>query len=78
MSTALVAPAVFHHPQANQQVRLQEHLVSYALKRAPRRSIGFLIGAEGLSVKAPPWLAAHAIEAALQNKASWIVRNPCP
>ena len=72
---SVLAPAVFRHPQADREIRLNEHLVGYALKRARRRSIGFLVGAEGLSVNAPKWARVHDIEAALHEKARWILRK---
>lgn len=67
--------ATFRHPQADREIRLGEHLVAYALKRARRRSIGFIVGAEGLSVNAPRWVGLGDIEAALREKADWIVRK---
>ena len=68
-------PAVFRHPQADREIRLNQHLVSYALKRARRGSIGFIVGMEGLSVNAPRWVGIGDIEAALQEKAGWILRK---
>jgi predicted metal-dependent hydrolase len=68
-------PAVFRHPQADREIRLKEHLVAYALKRARRRSIGFIVGVEGLSVNAPKWVGIGDIEAALQEKAAWILKK---
>jgi predicted metal-dependent hydrolase len=66
---------VFRHPQASREIHLHQHLVSYALKRARRSSIGFIVGAEGLSVNAPRWVGIGDIEAALQEKAAWILRK---
>jgi predicted metal-dependent hydrolase len=68
-----LAPATFRHPQADREIRLNEHLVGYALRRARRRSIGFIVGTEGLSVNAPKWVGIHDIELALQEKARWIL-----
>ena len=68
-------PAVFRHPQAAREIRLDQHVVSYALKRARRGSIGFIVGIEGLSVNAPRWVGIGDIEAALQEKAGWILRK---
>jgi predicted metal-dependent hydrolase len=68
-------PAVFRHPQAAREIRLNQHVVSYALKRARRGSIGFIVGIEGLSVNAPRWVGIGDIEAALQEKAGWILRK---
>jgi predicted metal-dependent hydrolase len=70
-----LAPAVFRHPQADREIRLQQHLVAYALKRVRRRSIGFIVGTEGLSVNAPKWVGIGDIESALQEKAAWILRK---
>jgi predicted metal-dependent hydrolase len=66
---------VFRHPQADREIRLKEHLVAYALKRARRRSIGFIVGMEGLSVNAPRWVGMGDIEAALLEKAGWILKK---
>jgi predicted metal-dependent hydrolase len=72
---SVLVPAVFRHPQADREIRLQEHVVAYALKRARRRSIGFIVGMEGLSVNAPKWVGIGDIEAALREKAGWILRK---
>ena len=72
---SVLAPAVFRHPQADREIRLQEHVVAYALKRARRRSIGFIVGMEGLSVNAPKWVVIADIESALREKAGWILRK---
>ncbi|MBX3607257.1 MAG: M48 family metallopeptidase [Piscinibacter sp.] len=65
----------FRHPQADREIRLQQHLVAYALTRVRRRSIGFVVGTEGLSVKAPRWVGIADIETALREKAGWILRK---
>ena len=70
-----MAPAVFRHPKADREIRLNQHLVAYALKRVRRRSIGFIVGTEGLAVNAPKWVGIGDIEAALQEKATWILRK---
>jgi predicted metal-dependent hydrolase len=72
---SVLAPAVFRHPQAQREVRLNEHLVAYALRRARRKSIGFVVGLEGLSVAAPKWVGVGEIESALREKADWILRK---
>ncbi len=56
-------------------MRLGEHLVAYELRRVRRRSIGFAVGIEGLSVAAPRWVVLSDIEAALREKAAWILRK---
>ncbi|MEO5697865.1 MAG: SprT family zinc-dependent metalloprotease [Burkholderiaceae bacterium] len=70
-----LAPAVFRHPQSTREIRLDQHLVAYALKRVRRRSIGFIVGVEGLSVNAPKWVGVKDIEAALNDKSAWILRK---
>ena len=65
----------FAHPQASRQLHLGGVLVAYALTRGQRRTIGMVVGPEGLSVRAPRWTPLHEIDAALQEKARWIVRK---
>ena len=71
----LLAPAIFRHPQASREVLLGDALVAYALQRARRRSIGFTVGPDGLSVRAPGWVTLGAIDAALREKSAWILRK---
>lgn len=69
------APAVSRHPQAQREIRLSGHLVAYALKRGRRRSIGFVVGMDGLSVSAPKWVGLAEIDGALVEKGDWILRK---
>jgi predicted metal-dependent hydrolase len=59
----------------SREIQLGEHRVAYELRRARRRSIGFLVGPEGLTVSAPRWVGAGEIDAALREKARWILRK---
>ena len=70
-----IAPAEFAHPQANREVRLADAVVAYAFTRAKRKSIGFVIGPDGLVVRAPRWTPLHEVDAALQEKGGWILRK---
>lgn len=72
---ALLTPAVFRHPQASREVLLGGARVAYQLQRARRRSIGFTVGPEGLSVRAPGWVTLAAVDAALHEKSAWILRK---
>jgi hypothetical protein len=65
----------FHHPRAHRSIALDGHSVGYEFRRARRRSIGFVVGADGLSVSAPRWVAVAEVEQALQAKAGWILRK---
>ena len=47
-------------------------LVAYEFRRVRRRSIGMVVTAEGLSVRAPRWVSVGEVEAALREKAAWI------
>ena len=68
-------PARFAHPRANRQTRLYDAQVAYEFRRGRRRTIGMQVGAEGLVVSAPRWVPLAEVEAALQEKAAWIVRK---
>jgi len=85
-ATAVVAPRpppsneqlageVFKHPRAQRDVRLDGHLVAYEMRRARRRSIGFVVGTEGLSVSVPRWVGAKELDTALHEKRGWILRK---
>lgn len=65
----------FQHPRAARSIALDGHQVGYEFRRARRRSIGFVVGADGLSVSAPRWVAVAEVEQALQAKAGWILRK---
>ncbi len=65
----------FHHPRGQREMRLAGHRVVYELKRARRRTIGFVVGPDGLAVSAPRWLGQGEIESALAEKAGWILRK---
>lgn len=71
----LFAPHGFAHPRAERRTVLQGHVVAYAFARVRRRSIGMAVGPEGLSVRAPRWVSVGEVEAALQERAGWIVRH---
>ena len=57
------------------ELSLGQHRVTYQLQRAHRRSIGFVVGPDGLRVSAPRWLPQADIDSALQQKSAWILRK---
>jgi predicted metal-dependent hydrolase len=69
----LLQPATFRHPRASREARLNGHLVAYEFRRARRKSIGFVVGTEGLVVSAPRWVGRGEVDAALQEKARWVL-----
>ena len=66
-------PATFRHPRASREALLSGHLVAYEFRRARRKSIGFVVGTDGLVVSAPRWVGVGEIASALQEKARWIL-----
>lgn len=70
-----LAPASFRHPDASREALLSGVLVAFALKRGKRRTIGFSVGPEGLSVSAPKWVPLAEIDRSVQEKASWILKK---
>ncbi len=68
-----VAASAIRRPSASSG--FGEHRIGYAFRRARRRSIGFVVGPEGLSVSAPRWVGLREVEAALAEKGDWIVRK---
>jgi len=69
----LPAPLTFRHPRANREARLDGHLVAYELRRAKRKTIGFIVGGDGLVVSAPRWVGVGEIQDAVQEKGRWIL-----
>jgi predicted metal-dependent hydrolase len=65
----------FVHPRATREALLGEARVAYEFTRGPRRTIGFVIGADGLSVRAPRWVALTDVDQAVRDKAGWILRK---
>jgi predicted metal-dependent hydrolase len=68
-------PAQFAHPRASRRIALATCDVAYAFRRAKRRTIGMVIGPDGLEVSAPRWVTVGEIESTLHEKAEWIVRK---
>lgn len=67
------APATFSHPRANRQAHLDGHLVAFEFRRGRRKTIGFSVASEGLVVSAPRWVPLMMVDAALREKARWIL-----
>jgi predicted metal-dependent hydrolase len=65
----------FAHPRANRTIMLSNTPVAYAMVRARRRTIGMLVGPDGLEVRAPRWVGMAEIESTLREKSDWIVRK---
>ena len=70
-----ITPAEPGAPRARRELWLGQHRIGYELKRARRRSIGFVVGPQGLRVSAPRWVPIVEIERALHHKGEWILRK---
>lgn len=68
-------PLAYRHPAANRTLQLPGALVGFAFKRSKRRSIGFVVGAQGLVVSAPKWVPLAEVDAAVRSKGGWIVQK---
>jgi len=66
---------LYRHPRATRETSLSDVRVAYEFKRGKRRTIGFVVGPDGLVVSAPKWVPQYEVEAALQEKSDWIVRK---
>ena len=60
-------------PRTVRSARFAEVGFDYQLRRSRRRTIGFVIGGEGLVVIAPARVSLREIDAAVQEKGRWIV-----
>ncbi len=65
----------WHHPRANRLARLQGAPVGYELQRVRRRSIGLVVAADGLCVRAPRWVSQQQIDEVLADKAAWVLKK---
>lgn len=71
----MIAPVQYRHPGANREVQLGNAVVGYEFRRAKRRTIGFVVGEEGLVVRAPKWVPLYEVDAAVREKSDWILRK---
>ena len=56
------------------EIALRDRRVAYRLIRARRRSIGMDVDLDGLTVRAPRWVALRDVEQALLERTDWILR----
>ena len=63
----------WRHRDATREAVLDGRTVAYRLVRVRRRSIGFVVDADGLTVRAAPRVALREIDAAVREKRAWIV-----
>jgi predicted metal-dependent hydrolase len=68
-------PFFLTHPRANRETVLEGTRVSYLFQRVRRRSIGFVVGPDGLEVRAPKWVTLKEVELGLQERGEWVLRK---
>jgi len=64
---------LLRHPQATRELTLEGRRIAFRLTRVRRRSIGFVVAADGLTVRAPKWVALRDIDEAVREKQRWIL-----
>jgi len=74
-STPFGDTAALSHPRANRETVLEGMRVSYFFQRVRRRSIGFVVGPDGLEVRAPKWVTLKEVELGLQERGEWVLRK---
>ena len=67
-------PAPRRRDAPTRRITLAGEDVEYRLVRARRRTIGMEVDLSGLTVRAPRWVTLAEIEAALAERAQWIVK----
>jgi len=72
-TTPTEPPDLLQHPRAQREIVLRGHRIAYEFRVARRRSIGFSVGLEGLSVRAPRWVRRADVDDALRERADWIL-----
>jgi predicted metal-dependent hydrolase len=70
-----LASSTFAHPRASRETLLDGIAIAYEFKRSKRRTIGFSVGSDGLSVSAPKWVPLYEIDKAVLEKSLWIIQK---
>jgi predicted metal-dependent hydrolase len=70
-AAALPPPSRSPDPRARRALAGTD-VIEYRLRRARRRTIGFQIDDDGLTISAPRWVTVREIEAAIAEKSRWI------
>jgi predicted metal-dependent hydrolase len=55
------------------RIQLSERVLDYAFRRARRKTIGFSITANGLTVAAPRWVGIGQVEEAIRERETWVL-----
>ena len=74
-SVVVSSQVAIAHPKANRETVLEGMRVAYLFQRVRRRSIGFVVGPDGLEVRAPKWVTLKEVEMGLQERGEWVLRK---
>ncbi len=74
-SVVVSSEVAIAHPKANRETVLEGMRVAYLFQRVRRRSIGFVVGPDGLEVRAPKWVTLKEVEMGLQERGEWVLRK---
>ena len=69
------APVAFRHPLAARETMLGPVLVAYAFRRSKRRTIGFMVGPDGLTVTAPSGVPLYEVDKVVLERSAWILQK---
>jgi predicted metal-dependent hydrolase len=65
--------ALLRHPRATRELVVEGRAIAFRFARAKRKSIGFVVDGDGLTVRAPKWVSLREVDAAVREKGRWIV-----
>ena len=77
LDAPIIAPEATPAKSANgqRQISINNQVITYQLERSKRRSVGLIVGAHGLAVRAPKWTPIYEIETFIQQKSDWILKK---
>jgi predicted metal-dependent hydrolase len=75
LSFDVAPPPAAAPPRRQRELLAAGEVIGYELRRARRRTIGFVVDRGRLVVSAPRWVGIAEIEAALREKSGWVVRK---
>jgi predicted metal-dependent hydrolase len=65
--------ALARHPRATRELIVDGRPIAFLFARSKRRSIGFVVDGDGLTVRAPKWVTLRDVDAAVREKSGWIL-----
>lgn len=69
----IIRPPALPQQARWREVQAPQQTIGYVLQRSRRKSIGLTINDDGLQVTAPNWVTLGQIDAAVLDKAAWIL-----